>query len=170
MVRIALTKEIDRLLEIARACDRHMRTKGIIQWTDNYPSKEAFLKDIEREELYVLEDNNIIIGCVVISKLKDEFYNEIEWLTPDKNNYYIHRLAVHPDFQKMGHAQRMMSFAESLARENDAASVRLDTFSKNQGNMRFYEQRGYQRLAPVYFPQQSEHPFHCYELVLQSSE
>ncbi|MGM0391936.1 MAG: GNAT family N-acetyltransferase, partial [Bacteroidota bacterium] len=30
----------------------------------------------------------------------------------------------------------------------------------------FYESRGYQKLGDIYFPKQSEHPFHCYELIL----
>jgi len=59
-----------------------------------------------------------------------------------------------------------MDFAETFARENMFDSIRLDTFSQNKRNQQFYERRGYQRLADIFFPNQSEHPFHCYELVL----
>ena len=59
-----------------------------------------------------------------------------------------------------------MDFAENYAITNRAASIRLDTFSKNLGNQMFYETRGYKRLGNIYFPKQSEHPFYCYELVL----
>ncbi|HET8854785.1 MAG TPA: GNAT family N-acetyltransferase, partial [Salinimicrobium sp.] len=45
-------------------------------------------------------------------------------------------------------------------------SVRLDTFSQNQRNQKFYVKRGYSRLGDIYFPKQSEFPFHCYEKII----
>ncbi|MBT8264540.1 MAG: GNAT family N-acetyltransferase, partial [Muriicola sp.] len=59
----------------------------------------------------------------------------------------------------------LMDFAETYARENQFMSVRLDTFSKNERNQRFYEARGYQKLEEIYFPNQSKDPFYCYEFV-----
>ena len=61
-----------------------------------------------------------------------------------------------------------MNFAETYAKENNYNSVRLDTFSQNKRNQKFYEQRGYKRLGDIYFPKQSEHPFYCYELYLNT--
>jgi ribosomal protein S18 acetylase RimI-like enzyme len=66
----------------------------------------------------------------------------------------------------MGYAQEMMSFAESFARKNNYDSIRLDTFSKNVRNQYFYQQREYKKLGNIFFPNQSEYPFYCYELVL----
>ena len=143
-----------------------MISKKIFQWNEFYPSKEAFLRDVERDELYVLEHNSEIFGCVVISAFMDEEYYPIEWLTENGNNIYIHLLAVHPKHQGKGYAQKLMTFAETYAKENHFASVRLDTFSQNKRNNIFYESRCYKRLGDIFFPKQSEYPFHCYELVL----
>jgi ribosomal protein S18 acetylase RimI-like enzyme len=99
-----------------------------------------------------------------MTTIKDEEYVPIKWLTKDKN-IYIHRLAVHPKFQGKGIAQKMMTFAENYAKTNGYFSVRLDTFSQNKRNQKFYETRGYKRLGNIYFPKQSKHPFYCYELV-----
>ncbi len=143
-----------------------MVENGIYQWNEHYPSKNAFEKDIERSELYVLENGERIIGTIVISTLMDQEYFPIQWLTPNENNLYVHRLAIHPDYQGKGFAQELMDFAEDHARKNGFVSVRLDTFSQNKRNQRFYETRGYRKLADIHFPKQSEHPFHCYELVL----
>ena len=96
----------------------------------------------------------------------DEEYKTIPWLTPNGNSTYIHRLSVDPKLQGKGLAQQMMDFAENYSRDNNFISVRLDTFSQNKRNQRFYEQRGYQKLDDIYFPKQSKYPFHCYELVL----
>ena len=166
MIRRAKISDLTDILLITKACAAYMITKGIFQWNEHYPSKQAFLKDLEQEELYVLLDENKLIGTVVISTLMDEEYIPIQWLTKNESNLYIHRLAVHPDFQGMGCAQQLMDYAEKYGKEKGFSSVRLDTFSQNKRNQKFYEQRGYKKLGDIFFPKQSSHPFHCYELVL----
>ncbi|MBU2907216.1 GNAT family N-acetyltransferase [Arenibacter algicola] len=166
MIRLAKILEIPDILNITQACAKSMIDEGIYQWNEYYPSKEAFEKDIARKELYVLEENEEIIGIIVLSTLMDEEYCPINWLTPNKKNIYIHRLAVHPKAQKKGYAKELMDFGEDYACRGGFISVRLDTFSKNGRNNRFYQARGYQTVGDIYFPKQSEFPFHCYELIL----
>lgn len=165
MIRKAKLSEIDKIITITRACASKMMSEGVFQWDNAYPNKEAFRKDLQRNELYILLAEETCIGCITISTKKDEEYDSIDWLTKDDFNFYIHRLAVHPDFQHQGKAKELMDFAEAFTKQQNAISVRLDTFSKNFRNQRFYEARGYQKLGDVYFPRQTEFPFHCYELV-----
>ena len=166
MILKGTLKNIDSILQITEACAANMISKNIYQWNEFYPNKKAFLNDIERNELYVIKLENSIIGCITISAFMDDEYLPISWLTPNTNNIYIHRLAIHPNQQGKGYAQQLMLFAENFAKKNEYASVRLDTFSQNQRNQKFYELRGYKRLGEIFFPKQSEHPFYCYELVL----
>ena len=165
MIEHAKISEIPEIIRLTRACAKAMIAQNIYQWNEHYPSQEAFIKDVNREELYVLKEKKTIIGTIVISTFMDEEYVPIKWLSPSLNNYYIHRLAVHPDHQGKGYARKLMDYAEAFAKAKKASSVRLDTFSQNRRNQRFYEARGYQRLGSIYFPKQSEHPFYCYELV-----
>lgn len=166
MIRNAILDDVSEILKITKACAAHMIRNNIFQWNEFYPNASAFERDIERGECYVLEIENEIVGCVTISTFMDEEYLPITWLTPNENNIYIHRLAVHPEYQGNGYAQQLLSFAEDYAKANTCASIRLDTFSQNKRNQKFYELRGYKKLGDIYFPKQSEHPFHCYELVL----
>lgn len=165
MVELAKISQLNEILRLTDACRIAMEANGIYQWTLNYPSKTAFEHDIERNELYVLNHIERIVGCIVISTYMDEDYRSVEWLTEHTDNYYIHRLAVHPEYQGQGLAQQLMGFGENFARENNARSVRLDTFSENKRNQKFYQLRGYIKLGEIYFPSQSIHPFHCYELI-----
>lgn len=166
MIHKAKLSQIDSLLTITRACAVTMKQQGIFQWNEYYPTKGAFEIDCKRGELYSYLSNKIIIGCITVSTHKDEEYKKVDWLTRDTHPYYIHRLAVHPLHQKKGIAQQLMTFAENLARNQNCNSIRLDTFSKNERNQRFYEQRGYKKVGKVYFPKQSDAPFYCFELVL----
>jgi ribosomal protein S18 acetylase RimI-like enzyme len=164
MIRKATVLDLNSIMQITKACAKHMINQQIYQWNEHYPNRNAFENDVQRGELYVYMQNNICIGCIVITTIKDVEYIPIEWLTKDKN-IYIHRLAVHPKYQGKGIAQHMMTFAENYAKINGYSSVRLDTFSQNKRNQKFYETRGYKRLGNIYFPKQSKHPFYCYELV-----
>ncbi len=165
MIRRANILEIPDILEVTKACTAYMIKMGIFQWNEHYPSREVFEKDVRRKELYVLEPGKSIAGVIAITTLMDEEYAPVNWLTGGNNAIYIHRLAVHPAQQGKGYAQKLMDYAESHARDNGFQSVRLDTFSQNKGNQKFYGQRGYQKLDVIHFPKQSDHPFHCYEQV-----
>ena len=169
MIRKANLAEIPEILDLTRACAHHMIERGILQWNDSYPNESQFIEDLNRDELYVLVQEEKLIGCIVITTLKDPEYETVEWLTPDGSNVYVHRLAVHPDYQGMGFAQQLMDHAERLAIEKQMRSIRLDTFSQNPRNQKFYEQRGYTKLGDIFLPNQSEYPFHCYELPLTNA-
>ena len=166
MIRKAVLLDIEAILSVTKACAKTMIAKGIYQWNEHYPNINAFQNDIKRNELYVLEIENEVAGCIVISTHMDKEYALIFWMTKNENNLYIHRLAIHPKYQGLGYAQQLMIFAEHYAIDNNYSSIRLDTFSLNKRNQKFYELRGYKRLSDIYFPKQSEYPFHCYELVL----
>lgn len=166
MILKAKIEELQEIKSLTESCARAMIDKGIYQWNEHYPSLEKLRKDILKDELYVLKKHSQILGIIVITPEKDEEYNPINWLSKTENNLYIHRLATHPDHWGKGYARQLMDFAEKLARKDNYESVRLDTFSMNKRNQKFYEARGYQRLGNIYFPKQSEHPFYCYELLI----
>ena len=159
MIRLAKILEIPDILNITQACAKSMIDQGIYQWNEYYPSKQAFENDVARKELYVLEENDEIIGTIVVSTLMDGEYYPINWLTPNRNNVYIHRLAVHPKKQRKGYAQDLMNFAEDYARKGGFISVRLDTYSKNSRNNKFYQARGISSLGIYISPNRVNFPF-----------
>lgn len=168
MIRKACITDLIQIKKITEACTKKLIEQNIFQWTGKYPSLTVFEKDIEEEALYAYLDNGKIVGCIMFSEEKDQLYETINWLTQDDQNLYIHRLAVHPKNQKKGIARKLMDFAENIAKENRMKSIRLDTFSKNLRNIRFYKARGYTNLGDVYFVNQSKDPFHCFEKLVKT--
>ena len=166
MIRKAVSQDIPHIKKITEACARHMIAQGIFQWNENYPDLAVLTKDVKEGTVYVVEAQEKIIGCVMFSMVMDNFYKDIAWLTPNAKQLYVHRLAVHPEQQGKGIARSLMDFGEQLARENECLSVRLDTFSKNPRNNRFYQARNYKCVGEVFFAQKSPDPFYCYEKVL----
>lgn len=166
MIRKATPADLDAIKQLTESCAKALQEKGIFQWNESYPSRERLAKDIDLGELFVYEETSEVVGIIVLTPVMDEEYIPIKWLTSNENNLYVHRLATHPGVWGNGYGQKLMDYAEAFASENKYQSVRLDTFSQNQRNQKFYESRDYKRLGNIYFPKQSEHPFYCYEKVL----
>jgi len=168
LIRKATKDDLDEVMLIIKACTKHMISKNIFQWNEKYPNIETFENDIENKNLYVLSlQNNELIGCVSITFEMDDFYKTIDWISPSKKNIYVHRLAVHPNNQGQGHAKIIMNFIEKKGVDNLCESIRLDTFSMNNKNNTLYTKLGYQKLGQIYFRDQSEMPFNCYEKPLK---
>lgn len=161
--------EIDEIIALTRACGKHMRERGIDQWDEHYPDRENIKKDIESSTLFAYRENGEILGVVVLNEHQDEEYAEVPWTTSEEDrNLVVHRLAVRPDQQGKGIARSIMDFAEAYAREQHYDAIRLDTFSQNLRNQRFYKHRGYKELGSVYLKYKKEHPYFCYELLLHA--
>ncbi|MFT6504118.1 MAG: GNAT superfamily N-acetyltransferase [Crocinitomicaceae bacterium] len=159
--------ELDAILKLTRACGKHMRDNGIDQWDENYPDRTSLLNDLTTETLFAYRENGIVLGIVVLNESQDEEYGEIHWSTSDTDrNIVVHRLAVHPDQQGKGIARKIMDFAEVYAKDERYDAIRLDTFSQNPRNQKFYTNRGYTDLGPVYLKYKKDHPYYCYEMLI----
>ncbi|TYP77009.1 GNAT family N-acetyltransferase [Aquimarina intermedia] len=165
MIAKATLSDVEQIFQLTQACAKALIANGIYQWNEHYPTRKRFELDIERDEMYTFKNDGVLMGIIVLTPVMDEEYKPIDWLTENNSNLYIHRLAVHPDYWGNGIAKQLMEFGEAYAREQNYQSVRLDTFSQNTRNQSFYKKRGYQQVGEIFFPNQSEFPFYCFELV-----
>ena len=108
-----------------------------------------------------------MVFTIILNTIKiDDVYKNVNWLTPNHKNVYLHRLAIHPDFQGQGLALKLMEYAEEFTVKKKYKSIRLDTFSGNPKNNKFYTLQGYTKLEKIFYRNQSDMPFHCYEKIL----
>ena len=167
MISAGQTFEIEEILALTRACGQHMRDNGIDQWDEDYPNREVIMQDLQTQTLFAYRENDEIIGIVVLNETQDEEYAQVSWSTNETaRNIVVHRLAVKPNMQRRGIARQLMDYAEAWARDHLYDAIRLDTFSQNTRNQRFYLNRGYRDLGPVYLKYKKDYPYYCYELLL----
>lgn len=152
---------------MTRLCAQDLISKGIHQWDQNYPDLTTIQNDISKAQLYTHKSGDKITGIVVLNEVQDPEYADLQWVTSsDSRNLVVHRLAVHPHYQGKGIARKLMDFAEIFAKEQGYDSIRLDTFSQNSRNQKFYDNRGYQRTGEVYLSYRDDYPYIGYELIL----
>lgn len=168
MIVTGSISEIDEIIALTKSCGKHMRENGIDQWDENYPDRQSIENDLHTKTLFVWKEAKKILGIIVLNENQDEEYQQINWSTSETNrNLVVHRLAVLPSHQGRGLARKLMDFAENFAKEQNYDAIRLDTFSQNPRNQKFYSNRGYTNLGPVYLKYKKEHPYYCYELIFK---
>jgi ribosomal protein S18 acetylase RimI-like enzyme len=158
-IRKANMRELDVLHNVVRDATRHMDEQEIPQWDEIYPSREILEKDIEREEIYVIEVDGRVAGLIVMNEDQSPEYVAMAWAFAGRA-LVIHRLTIAPAHQRRGLASRLMDFAEEFATTQGYDCIRLDAFTRNPAAFNLYESRGYRNAGIVRF---RKGEFFCYE-------
>lgn len=158
-IRLAHKKELEVLDGIVKDATKRMDEQGIPQWDEIYPNKEILWKDLERQEMYVIEAGGRVAGLIIMNEDQSPEYAAVEWMYPGRA-LVVHRLTVHPAHQHKGLATHLMDFAEETAVIRDYDCIRLDAFTRNPAAFTLYENRGYRKAGVVHF---RKGEFFCYE-------
>jgi ribosomal protein S18 acetylase RimI-like enzyme len=158
-IRQAAGDELSAVFDVVRAATRHMETRGIYQWDEIYPDKTILQKDIEKGHMHVIEMDGQIVGLISINDEQSPEYRNVPWSYPGRA-MVIHRLTIHPGYQRQGLATRMMEFAEGLAEKDGYDTIRLDAFMQNPAATGLYKHFGYEKVGAVRF---RKGVFFCYE-------
>ena len=128
MIRLAALEDMAQILAIYASARVFMKNKGNpTQWGDTYPEVEMLLKDIALKQLYVMEENNAIVGCFVLAGGEDETYHVIENGKWRSHSPYgtIHRIASNGHVS--GVFSKCFAFASTLFDH-----LRVDTHADNR--------------------------------------
>jgi len=158
-IRLARSEELDSVHSLVQEAIRHMDEQAIPQWDDIYPSKAILNADIENRQMYLIEVEGRVAGLIVINEDQSPEYAGVVW----KHNgraLVVHRLTIHPDYQRHKLASYLMDFAEERAAAKNYDCIRLDAFTRNPAAFSLYENRGYRRAGIVRF---RKGDFFCYE-------
>jgi ribosomal protein S18 acetylase RimI-like enzyme len=169
LVERALGRDVAGVMEIVTHCIRGMRSKGIYQWDDVYPNSTVFESDARAGSLYVIRQTGACVAAVCLNEEQPEEYGRLPWRYRFGRALVIHRLCVHPQWQKQGLAARLLAFAEEHAAGHGYAAIRFDAYSGNPHALALYERHGYERVSgTIHFPRR-ELPFYCYEKVVDAT-
>ncbi len=144
--------EANRLAEINRIyvkCRENLIKKNIFQWDEHYPNVDYFQDCIENKMLFVLLEEDKIVGHVVLNEWQTEEWKTIRW--NGNNPLIIHSLMIDPSYQGKGIGAIMVKRMEEYALLNGYDSIRLDTFSGNPQALKLYKKHGYIEKGEVFF-------------------
>lgn len=130
------------------------KSEGSNQWQDGYPNEEVIEKDILQQNGYViLNEDEKLIGYFALSFDKEPAYEELKegWLTQNQPYAVVHRLALSQEPKIPGLATWVFNEIESLIKNKNIASVKVDTNFDNAPMLYLFNKMGYTYAGEVYF-------------------
>ncbi|MDO4467133.1 MAG: GNAT family N-acetyltransferase [Bacillota bacterium] len=121
---------------------KHMKEYG--KWVYGlHPSDDLIQSYIEKEAMYMLKEQEEIIGLVAITQSQEDSYHGIQWrvLAKDEEVAVIHLLSICPSYQGKGMSKICMEKVFDLVKEKKA--IRLDALSCNTIAHQLYRSLGF---------------------------
>lgn len=160
-----ILEDLSSIMGLIKSVIQDMENQDIFQWNEYYPTTEVFENDILNNSLFLVRNEDGILGIIVFDENQSPEYSQIDWISKDERVLVIHILAINPKYQGQGYARKLMDYAEEYARKHKYKAIRLDAYTGNSRTLYFYEKRDFKKTGELYFPWR-ELPFNCYEKVL----
>ena len=120
-----------------------------------YPNEKTARESLKLDELFVAEDDGVIVGTAVINQRQVDVYKLAHWQydAPPEQVMVLHTLAISPKAFGRGYGRRFVEFYEQYALEQGCPYLRMDVNRINVKALRLYRHLGYREAgdAPCEF-------------------
>ena len=118
---------------------------------DVYPTVKVVETGLSRADLYVMEEDGIIIAVCRINAEQVDCYFGAPWLyeASSEQVLVLHTLVVDPKCKGRGYGTAFIAYYEDLARRQGCTVARIDTNARNEIARRLYAHLGYREAAVV---------------------
>lgn len=145
--------DLPEVMTIIHDCQALLRSRGVDQWQDGYPSLEPLQLDVELERGYILEcDGRIAAYGALAYGVEPAYLGLVNgvWLS-DFEYVTLHRLAVSSAFRGDGIGAKFFAEMEREALEHGVRSLRADTHRDNMVMQRLMGRMGFSLCGDVYY-------------------
>ena len=161
-VRQGTFEDVAAVMALVRRVVPQMMAMGNLQWDDHYPDAAVFERDVERDQLWVAEEEGQLAGVGAITTDQEPEYAEVGWDISEPA-VVVHRLAVDPAFRGKGVALALMLQAEKVARQRQIGVLRVDTNTRNEATQKLFPKLGYSLAGEIGLGFRPGQRFCCYE-------
>lgn len=111
-----------------------------------YPSDDFLMKSLEKGELFILKEDDILRACVVLNSDYNMGYVDVPWSIKCEADEVLipHALAVSPNCQGKGVGKRVVKEILNYAKTEGKKAVRLDILGTNTTAEKLYTGCGFQ--------------------------
>ena len=145
---LAELKDLQDIKDVYSKIVDNMNSNGIHIWNEYYPN-EVFEDDIKEKNLYLLKDNNIILGAFVICEHND-IESDVKWTDKESKAFLLNRVGVNVDYMRQGIGQKLINEAARVSKEKGANFLRLLVCEENIPAIKFYEKYGFQKVEGLH--------------------
>ena len=116
-----------------------------------YPTQATAETAIQRNDLFVAEENDALVGAGVINQIQVDVYAGAPWKHPAPGNevMVLHTLCISPKALRRGYGSRFAAFYEEYALAHGCHYLRIDTNERNLTARALYQKLGYEEIDIV---------------------
>lgn len=162
-VRLAKIDDKERVLKLYEEAKVFINNYNSPQWQATGPGELSFNFDLNNNYLFVLENNNEIIGVASIMDY-EETYNYIvgSWLNDD-SYYVIHRFVISNEYKGQNLAYK---FIEYTIEKLNAKNIKIDTHRLNIPMQNFLLKNNFKYTGVIYLNDEDDNERLAYQLVV----
>lgn len=146
-------KDIDELEKLYNDLNDYLE-KGVNYpgWIKGiYPVRQNAIDGVKQGNLYVVKQDDKIIGSIILSHDPEPAYYKAKWgLDSDYSDIFVvHTFVVHPKFLKCGVGKALMDFSIEHGIKSQVKAIRLDVYEGNIPAISLYEKCGFKYIDTV---------------------
>ncbi len=138
--------DVDDIINIVNQAKTYLKSQNIDQWQDGYPDKDTFLNDINKENLYIVKEENTVLGVFALANYEgnyDTIYHG-KWRR-DKTYVVVHRIAIDNQFKGKGVAKYIFDYVK-----DKYSYIRIDTHKDNLNMQKCLLKNGFKYCGIIY--------------------
>ncbi|MFI3332133.1 MAG: GNAT family N-acetyltransferase [Rikenellaceae bacterium] len=151
--RLATRADIEQIMEIVTQGQALLRSRGVDQWQDGYPTIEIIEEDIKRKCGFVITLEQQVAAYGALIEGEEPAYTALsggEWLT-QFDYLTLHRLTVSNKFRGCGIGAKFLEAMEREAAARNIRSLRADTHRDNSIMRSLLTKHQFTLCGDVYF-------------------
>lgn len=145
--RKAKTEDIPAIVEIySQIHEEEKRGSLYVGWLpDVYSTADTAETALKRQDLFVCEEEGIVLASAIINQLQVDVYEDGDWRYwgSEEEVMVLHTLAVSPNVARKGVGSGFVKFYEEYARKKGCSVLRMDTNEQNTIARELYRKLGY---------------------------
>lgn len=151
--RKATAKDISAIAEIYENIHTEEEAgRTSIGWIRGiYPTQATAEAALLREDLFVAEEQQKILGAAIINQQQVDVYTDGNWEYPadDSQVMVLHTLVIAPEARGKGYGPQFVKFYEEYAAAQGCGYLRMDTNARNTRARALYKKLGYREIGVV---------------------
>lgn len=117
---------------------------GFIQWLEGYPTEDLFRADCDLNRGFVIENDGVPVGYVVIDLTGDPEYDRLARIWNYSGRYaVVHRMVLGDKMRGKGLSHELLNKIEDYVSAQHINIIRFDTGLKNLPMQRLLTSAGY---------------------------
>lgn len=145
---LAKLEDLQNIKDMYTKIIENMYSNNIKIWNDDYPI-EDFEIDIKESQLYLLKENNNILGAFAIYE-HTNLEEDVEWQDKNAKAFILNRLGVNVEYQRQGIGEKLVNSACEIASLKGAGYLRLLVSDVNNPAIKLYTKCKFNKLKGIH--------------------